>query len=105
MNKGLNQYFSLYDIEFPPSRAVRSPAEGILKVPYTVTLTTKALDDYERGQVTTRYREHLARLEQEINDIEQITITNRMLWRCSALACLQVHQELFSLQNVGFMLM
>lgn len=64
-----------------------------------------ALDDYERGQVTTRYREHIARLEQEISDIEQVKITNRMLWRCSALACLRVHQELFSLQNVGFMMM
>ena len=100
----MDTYTSYYDVEFPLSRAVYSPVEGVLKAPFTVTLTTRSLPDYERGQVTTRYRERLARLEQEISDLLTIAITTRMLWRCSALACLQAHQELFSLQNVGLML-
>jgi hypothetical protein len=96
------EFQNIYEITFPQFSGGRPAAPNGNR---TITLTTPDLPTSERERLTASYRERLKQVEQEIRDIAQIPVTDRMLWRCHVLARLQLHQEFFALENLGLMLL
>lgn len=99
------EFQSWYDIAFPQSGSRSAAPDGKRTITYTVTLTTSELPASERERLTASYRERLDRIEQEIHDIAQMPVADRMTWRCHLLARLQLHQEFFALEHLGLMLL
>jgi hypothetical protein len=98
------EFQSWYDIAFPQSGSHSAASDGKRAITYTVTLTTPELPASERERLSVSYRERLAWIEQEIRDAH-MPVTDRMTWRCYALARLHLHQEFFALEHLGLMLL
>jgi hypothetical protein len=100
---GLRNYTTDYEWLFPSAPKARP--DGRLTWTYQVTLTASHLADEEREQVMDRFHRRLDWLSKRLDELEEIKITDRLVWRCQALIYVQVQKAFFDLENVGLLLM
>jgi hypothetical protein len=100
---GMKNYTTDYEWFFPD--APKAQSDGRLTWTYQVTLTASHLADEEREQVTDRFHCRLDWLSKRLDELEEIKITDQLVWRCQALIYIQVQKTFFDLEHVGFLLM
>jgi len=100
---GMKNYTTDYEWLFPS--APKAQPDGHLMWTYQVRLTASHLADEEREQVTDRFHRRLDWLSKRLDELEEIKITDQLVWRCQALIYVQVQKTFFDLEHVGFLLM
>jgi hypothetical protein len=100
---GMKDYTTDYEWFF--SCAPKAQPDGRLTWTYQVTLTVSHLAEEEREQVTDRFHRRLDWLSKTLDELEEIKITDQLVWRCQALIFVQIQKAFFDLENVGFLLM
>ena len=99
----LKNYTTSYEWFFP--HVPKIAPHGNITWIYEVQLKVPQLAKVERQQVLARFHLRLEWLSRILKELEELEVTDQLVWRCLALTHVQIQQTFFDLENVGFLLM